>query len=164
MKIALGVVMLGATLSAAPSYGGESQSTLPQGEWSGDALGVRWRASSHSSYAPETVVVVENRSTAPIVVVFDWQIRVCGGESVRLEESASRFASQLFGADPLSIHSTLAAGEWDALVFPRGLPGRSEKDANGCVSRVAIQTYPKMGGDRFVLTLPAPRRQPGERR
>jgi hypothetical protein len=127
------------------------------GEWEGEVINVRWRETRHSAYGPETVVFVENHSAAPVVVVFDWQGRVCDGKAVDLSRAGFGFARELFGGDSLGIQSALKPGEWDSLVFPRALPPEEpDKAGAGCISRIRLQTFPRAGGDTLELTLPAP--------
>jgi hypothetical protein len=147
---------------AASSSSREARVDSASGDWGGDRLHVRWRESRHSTYRPETVLFVENVDAGTLVVVFDWQSRVCGTKGVRPGGVGRSFALELFGADHLNISSTLGPGEWDALVFPRGLPPDEPLDsADDCVARIKLRTYPP--GDELELTLPAPLPAPGKR-
>jgi hypothetical protein len=147
-----------ALVLAASAEAGEAKIESPAGEWRGDAIAVRWREGRRTEYEPDTVILVENVSTEPVVVAFDWQPRICAGSPVGLGVSAASFARKLFAANRLGINSTLTPGQWDALIFPRGLSPEEDRETEGsCVSRIRLATHPdNRMHDVIELTLPAP--------
>jgi hypothetical protein len=156
-------LLVGILAPASVSQGKEAQLNTEAGEWRGDAIALRWRESRRTAYEPETVIFVENVISEPVVVVFDWESRVCGGIPSYPSGSAGSFVHALFAAE-LGIKSTLKPGQWDALMFPRALPLQQPlESAGGCTTRIRLRTIgTESTQDTVDLTLPAPLPPPGK--
>jgi hypothetical protein len=152
--IALAWLML---LAGSSARAAEGKSEALAGEWTGDALRVRWRDVNRTRYGPDTLIEIENKLDRPVTARFDWTARVCDGRETRASSDFNSFVHGLhwrqFGIDP-----RLPPGGWDALLFPRASEPEKDSDpTTGCVVRIEIGLVGSAAGaDRFELVLPVP--------
>ena len=154
-RMALLVLALTTIVVRVAIAAGESSQDLT-GQWTGEAIDVRWRNVDRTHYGPDTIVEVENKLQRSMTIRFDWVIRECNGKAVALEDDARFFLQRLY-ASQFAIDATLRPGEWDAFVFPRGVPPKNAEEATGsCVVRIKIRRVgTKEGADQLELVLPA---------
>lgn len=142
---------------AVPVHASQAQFSSRTGAWKGEVISIRWRESLRTAYRPETVIFVENLTSGTVVVGFSWDSRVCGGTPIPFDSAARSFTYRLF-FDRGGIHSTLQPREWDAVMFPRGLPADGEVSREEiCVAEIRLKTH--SGGsvrDEVELVIPAP--------
>ena len=153
-----GVALLAlATIGAHVASAAQSSSQDLTGEWTGEAIHVRWRDVDRTHYGPDTIVEVENKLDRSMTVNFDWTLRECNGKAAVPSDDARSFVRNLY-ASQFGIDATLRPGEWDAFVFPRSVtPKNAEETTEGCIVRITIRRVgSKTGADRLELVLPVP--------
>jgi len=161
---AVGILLLtGLHLGACePARAEEARYETTSGSFQGEVLSVRWRESSRSAYSPELVVLLESTARDPVAVRVKAGRPLCNGEPSRFAPPAVLFLADLYPG--LGPEASLQPGEWDALVFPLGLPLERERGDLECVHRFEFRAFSD-GQRRDVLELvvPAPPPPPGKR-
>lgn len=106
------------------------------------ALEITYRQEFVSTFAPDLMIVVRNRTDRHVTAALEWTPRVCEGRKAELSRRSSLFIAQLFRARP-KVRLALPPRGWASLIVPLGAtvadgdPSRGKAD---CRSHFSVRT------------------------